>query len=162
MTWSDLVDNRAAVFDPLYDDLPALTGVRLRSVHLDGWAPTVTLRLDLPGFADRWEGQPADTVQCHLQFSHVEDLEMDGWQPPATVDFGFEELPGHRLAVRAAGAGVLLRFTANASVLAGHLSAFTRAADGGDGGPHQFVRRLDARLHRTVPPTTAKTFYEHL
>ncbi|MFI8105444.1 hypothetical protein [Streptomyces sp. NPDC086023] len=51
MTWSDLVANRAGVLFPLYDELPPLTGVRLRSVNLDGWAPTVTLRLDLPQLA---------------------------------------------------------------------------------------------------------------
>ncbi|MFJ6940561.1 Imm50 family immunity protein [Streptomyces sp. NPDC101132] len=150
------------MLDPLYDELPPLTGVRLRSVNLDGWAPTVTLRLDLPRFADRWEGAPGDTVQCHLQFTHVEDFEMEGWQPPVTVDVTLEELPGHRLDVRVSGAGTRLRFTSNASLLAGHVSVYERAADGGDAGPHQFLRKLDARLHRTVPPTTAKTFYEHL
>ncbi|MEV8531992.1 Imm50 family immunity protein [Streptomyces sp. NPDC051211] len=162
MTWSDLVANRRAVLDPLFDELPELTGVRLRSVRVDGWAPTVTLRIDLPVFPDRWEGALGDTVQCHLQFGHVADFAMEGWQPPATVDFSFEELPDHRLAVRVTGSGVRLSFTSHASPLAGHLSVFTQDADGGDGGPHQFVRKLDAKLYDTVPPITAKTFYEHL
>ncbi|WP_190344342.1 Imm50 family immunity protein [Streptomyces venezuelae] len=162
MTVSDLVANRRQVLDPLYDELPPLSGVRLRSVRLDGWAPAVTLRIDLPRFADRWEGGPGDTVQCHLQFGHVEDFAMDGWEPPVLVDITYEELAGHRLAVRVEGPGVRLAFTSNASLLAGHLSVFTQDSDGGDGGPHAFVRRLDAKLYDTVPPVTARTFYEHL
>ncbi|MFJ7154393.1 Imm50 family immunity protein [Streptomyces sp. NPDC101118] len=150
------------MLDPLYDEPPPLTGIRLRSVHLDGWAPTVTLRLDLPRFPDRWEGGPADTVQCHLQFLHVDDFELEGWDPPVTVDVALEGLPGHRLDVRIHGGGTRLHFTSNASLLVGHVSAYTRAADGSDAGPHRFRRTLDARLYDTVPPTTTKTFYEHL
>ncbi|MFG2297743.1 Imm50 family immunity protein [Streptomyces sp. NPDC048603] len=156
------IANGRQVLGALYDELPPLGGVRLRSVRIDGWAPTVTLRIDLPRFADRWEGEPGDTVQCHLQFGHVEDFEMDGWEPPAEVDITWEELPGHRLAVRVEGSGVRVSFTSDASPLAGHVSVFTADADGGDGGPHQFVRKLDSRLYRTVPPPTVKTFHEHL
>ncbi|MER5929376.1 hypothetical protein [Streptomyces sp. NPDC002054] len=152
---TDLVDLR-------FEELPELTGVRLRSVRMDGWAPTVTLRIDLPSLAGRWEAGPGETVQCHLQFGHVADFEMEGWRPPATVDFSFEELPDHRLAVRVAGPGVRVAFTSNASPLAGHLSVFAQDAEGGDGGPHAFVRKLDVRLYDTVPPVTARTFYEHL
>lgn len=49
MTRTDLVPNRD-VFAPYYDEVPELSGVRLRSVHLDAWGSVVALRLDLPGF----------------------------------------------------------------------------------------------------------------
>ncbi|BFP53543.1 hypothetical protein SCMC78_33500 [Streptomyces sp. CMC78] len=53
MTRTDLVPNRD-VFAPYYDEVPELSGVRLRSVHLDAWGSVVALRLDLPRFPDRW------------------------------------------------------------------------------------------------------------
>ncbi|MFD9368268.1 hypothetical protein ACFWA6_11260 [Streptomyces sp. NPDC060020] len=63
MTWTDLVPDRD-VFAPYYDEVPELSGVRLRSVHLDAWGSAVTLRLDLPRFPDRWDRGPGDTLQC--------------------------------------------------------------------------------------------------
>ncbi|MFF3678329.1 hypothetical protein ACFYYS_30710 [Streptomyces sp. NPDC002120] len=62
MTWTDLVPDRD-VFAPYYDEVPELSGVRLRSVHLDAWGSAVTLRLDLPRFPDRWDRGPGDTLQ---------------------------------------------------------------------------------------------------
>lgn len=66
--------------------MPDLTGVRLRSVPLDGWGSTLTLRLDLLRFPDRWGGGPGDTTQCQIAFPHVEDFVMEGWRPPVTAD----------------------------------------------------------------------------
>uniref|UniRef100_A0AAU2JT58 Immunity protein 50 of polymorphic toxin system n=1 Tax=Streptomyces sp. NBC_00049 TaxID=2903617 RepID=A0AAU2JT58_9ACTN len=158
MTWSDFVVN-GEPFAPYYDRVPELTGVRLRSVHLDAWGSAVVLRLDLPRFPDRWDGGPGDTMQCQVAFSHVEDFVLDGWRPPVTVDVVLTGLPLHRLAVRAGAPGTEVSFTANASVLAGSLSVFTRGQDGGDGGPHRFTRPVHKRLYETVPPTYVNTFH---
>lgn len=161
MNWIDFVVN-AEVFAPYYDELPPLRAVRLRSVHLDGWASAVTFRLDLPVFPDRWEAGPGDTMQCQLQFSHAADFVMDGWRPPVTADLEWAELAEHRIAVRVAADGAEVAFTANASVVAGRLGVFTRGADGGDGGPRHFTRLIERRLHPTLPPTHDNTFYERI
>lgn len=162
MTWNDFLVNAKDAFTTYYDGVPDLAGVRLRSVHLDGWDPTVTLRLDLPRFPDRWDGGPGDTMQCQLQFVMVQDFLMEGWQPPVTADVALCALPEHRLAVQVVAPGVAVSFTANASVLAGRFSVFTRDADGGDSGPHHFSRALERRLYPTVPPTYVNTFYERV
>ncbi|TDU80243.1 hypothetical protein [Streptomyces sp. KS 21] len=160
MTWTDFVVN--ADFTAYYDAVPDLTGVRLRSVHLDGWDPTVTLRLDLPRFPDRWEAAPGDTVQCQIQFAMVQDFLMEGWQPPVTADVVLRALPEHRLAVEVVAPGVAVSFTANASVLAGKISVFTQDADGGDSGSRSFTRPLETRLYPTLPPACVNTFYERV
>lgn len=162
MTWTDFVVNAKGTLTTYYDEVPDLTGVRLRSVHLDGWDPTVTLRFDLPRFPDRWDGVPGDTMQCQIQFSVVQDFLMEGWQPPVTADVALRALPEHRLAVQVAAPGVAVSFTASASVKAGRISVFTRGADGGDGGPHDFTRRLESKLYPTVPPPYVNTFYERV
>ncbi|MFJ3962274.1 hypothetical protein [Streptomyces sp. NPDC090036] len=76
VNWADLVPGPPALA-PYYDEVPGLTGVRLRSVHADGWGSCVILRLDLPRFPDRWDGGPGDTLQCQIGFSHVGDQ----WEP---------------------------------------------------------------------------------
>lgn len=160
--------NAEGAFAAYYDEVPDLTGVRLRSVHLDGWDPTVTLRFDLPVFPDRWtfpddrERGPGDTLQCQVRFYMVQDFLMEGRQPPVTADVSLRELPEHRLAVRVDAPGVAVSFTANASLKAGRFSVFTPDADGGDGGPHHFARRLESRLYPTVPPVYVNTFYERV
>lgn len=164
MTWNDFLVN-ADVFAPYYDELPPLTTVRLRSVHLDGWASAVTLRLDLPAFPDRWDAGSGDTMQCQLQFSHVEDFVMDGWRPPVTARIELTALaarPEHRISVRVTADGAEVAFTAHASVVAGRLGVFTRGADGADGGPRGFTRRLERRLYPELPPTHVNTFYERV
>ncbi|MCJ1678942.1 immunity 50 family protein [Streptomyces sp. APSN-46.1] len=161
MTWSDFVVN-AQAFATYYDEVPDLMGVRLRSVHLDGFDPTVTLRLDLPRFPDRWDGMPGDTMQCQIQFYMVQDFLMEGWQPPVTADITLRALPLHRLAVQVTAPGVAVSFTANASVKAGRISVFKLDPDGGDSGPHHFSRGLESKLYPTVPPTYVNTFYERV
>ncbi|MEV0410457.1 hypothetical protein AB0I68_06470 [Streptomyces sp. NPDC050448] len=37
-------------FEPYDDEVPEPAGVRLRSLHLDGWSPTVVLRFDTPRY----------------------------------------------------------------------------------------------------------------
>ncbi|MFJ6251683.1 MULTISPECIES: Imm50 family immunity protein [unclassified Streptomyces] len=161
MTWTDLVPNRD-VFAPYYDEVPELSGVRVRSVHLDAWGSVVTLRLDLARFPERWDREPGDTLQCHLAFLHVEDFEMTGWRPPVTADVVLTPLPRHRLAVRVAAPGLDLAYTSNATVLAGRLSVFTLDPDGEDSGPHQFTSILERKFFPTVPATHVNTFHEHL
>ncbi|WP_437087195.1 Imm50 family immunity protein [Streptomyces sp. enrichment culture] len=160
MTWTDLVVNPA--FRSLYDEVPDLTGVRLRSVHLDGWDATVTMRLDLPGFPDRWEGGPGDTMQCHIQFYTVRDFLMEGWRPPVTANVVLRALPEHRLSVELKAPGVTVTFTSHESLIAGKFSVFTRDTDGGDSGRHYFSRPLESKLYPTVPPTYVNTFYERV
>ncbi|WP_371618279.1 hypothetical protein [Streptomyces sp. NBC_00454] len=161
MTWNEFVVN-AEVFSPFYDELPPLTAVRIRSVHLDGWASAVTLRIDMPRFPDRWERGPGDTMQCQLQFSHARDFVMDGWRPPVTADVELAALPEYRIAVRVAADGAEVAFTANASVVAGRLGVFTRGPDGGDGGPRDFARPIERRRYPELPPTHDNTFYERV
>ncbi|WP_319597981.1 immunity 50 family protein [Streptomyces griseus] len=161
MTRTDLVPNRD-VFAPYYDEVPELSGVRLRSVHLDAWGSVVALRLDLPRFPDRWGRGPGDTMQCHLAFSHVEDFAMTGWRPPVTADVALTPLPRHRLAVRVAAPELDVSYTSNADVLAGRLSVFTLGPDGEDAGPHRFTSILERKLFPTVPEAHVNTFYEHL
>ncbi|MFB6827087.1 Imm50 family immunity protein [Streptomyces virginiae] len=160
MTWTDLVVNPD--LQSHYDEVPDLTGVRLRSVHVDGWDPTVTLRLDLPRFPDHWQGGPGDTMQCHIQFYMVQDFRMEGWQPPVTADVALRALPEHRLAVDVTGPGVTVSFTSNASLKAGRISVFTPDADGSDSGRHHFSRPVETKLYPTVPPTYVNTFYERV
>ncbi|MFF4446265.1 Imm50 family immunity protein [Streptomyces sp. NPDC001502] len=160
MTWNELVVN--ADLGSYYDQVPALEGVRLRSVHLDGWDPTVTLRLDMPRFPDRWSGGAGDTMQLHIQFSMVQDLRMEGWRPPVTAAIALRQLPEHRLSVDVTAPGVALSFTSNASLVAGRFSVFTRDADGGDSGRHHFARPLGNRLQPVIPPTCVNTFYERV
>ncbi|MFF0214424.1 Imm50 family immunity protein [Streptomyces vinaceus] len=160
MTWNDFVVN--ADFTAYYDEIPDLAGVRLRSVHLDGWDPTVTLRLDLPRYPDRWEGAPGDTLQCQIQFMMVREFLMEGWRPPVTADVVLRALPEHRLAVEVAAPGLAVSFTANASVKAGKISVFTQDAEGGDGGARSFARALESRLYPTLPPVHVNSFYERV
>jgi hypothetical protein len=143
MTWSDLVPNRRAVFDPYYDELPELAAVRVRSVHIDGWTPAVTVRIDLPRYPDRWERGDGDTAQCLLRFVGVESFLMKGWRPPVEADFTFTELPGNRIAVRGAGGSLDLSFVSDASVEATGLSVFVRGGDGGDDGTRHFAEPGD-------------------
>ncbi|MEU3771981.1 hypothetical protein AB0F11_01955 [Streptomyces sp. NPDC032472] len=160
MTWTDFVVN-ARAFATYYDEVPNLSGVRLRSVRLDGWDPTVTLRLDLP-FPDRWEGPPGDAAQCQIQFYMVQDFVMEGWRPPVTAEVSLRPLPEHRLAVHVTSTGVDVAFTSNASLKAGRFSVFTQDADGGDSGPHHFSRPLESKLYPTIPPMYVNTFYERV
>ncbi|MEV7558060.1 Imm50 family immunity protein [Streptomyces sp. NPDC089795] len=160
MSWSEFVVN--ADLGLYYDQVPDLTGVRVRSVHLDGWDPTVTLRLDLPRFPDRWSGGPGDTMQCHIQFSMVQDFRMEGWRPAVTGDIALGQLPDHRLAVGLEASGVSVSFTSNDSLLVGRFSVFTRDADGGDSGRHHFTRPLENRLPPMIPPPYANTFFERV
>lgn len=159
MNWADLVPG-PSVLAPYYDEVPGLTGIRLRSVHVDGWGSGVVLRLDLPRFPDRWDGGPGDTLQCQIGFVHVEDFVMEGWRPPVTADVGLTPLPRNRLAVHVTAPGTEVSFTSNASLSLGKAAVFTRGADGTDGGPRRHVRPFEDRLYPQLPPAYRNSFYE--
>ncbi|WP_194292909.1 Imm50 family immunity protein [Streptomyces smaragdinus] len=158
-TWTDLLRHPSPL-DRLFSSVPPLRGVRLRSVTLDRSGPTVTLRVDLPGVPDlvagKWE---CDTVQCQVRFLAVGGLRMSGWTPPVVVDVGLERLARRRVGVRVTGEGTRLVFVASDALDVGRVSAF-RAGD--DGGPHRFVRPLDARLYAGTPEPHERAFFEHL
>ncbi|MFI7012148.1 Imm50 family immunity protein [Streptomyces sp. NPDC050145] len=156
---------------PLYGTAPLpLASLRLRSVHLDWRGPTLTLRLDLPApplpLPEEWAAAGVDSVQGQLQFLAVEELEMDGWDPPVLASFALTELGGgeHRMRVEVSDreGRSLLRFTSHTDVLAGHLSGFRAGPGGADDGPHLFRSAVDAKRHSTVPDPSEKTFYERL
>ncbi|QNS04144.1 Imm50 family immunity protein [Streptomyces xanthii] len=156
---------------PLYGTAPlSLASLRLRSVHLDWRGPALTLRLDLPApslpLPEEWAVAGVDSVQGHLQFLAVANLELDGWDPPVLASFALTELGGGERRMRvevSAGEGPpFLRFTSHTDVLAGHLSGFRAGPGGVDSGPHLFRGPLDAKRHSTVPDPSEKTFYERL
>ncbi|WP_086694065.1 Imm50 family immunity protein [Streptomyces recifensis] len=168
---AELSPRNSAVLAPLYG--PArldLSSVRLRSVHLDWHGPTVTLRLDLPApplpLPEGWAAAGVDTVQGQLQFLAVEDLEMDAWEPGPLVAVELAVLSESRHRMRVAVSRddepEFLRFTGSTDVLVGHISGFRAGPESADSGAHQFLSRLDARLHTTVPDPSEKTFYESL
>ncbi|MFG3094856.1 Imm50 family immunity protein [Streptomyces sp. NPDC048202] len=168
---AELSPRNSEVLAPLYGPAPLdLSSVRLRSVHLDWHGPTVTLRLDLPApplpLPEEWAAADVDTVQGQLQFLAVADLELDAWEPGPLVSFELAVLSEsrHRMSVAVSHGGnpAFLRFTASTDVFVGHISGFRTGPESADNWPHQFLSRLDARLHTTVPDPSEKTFYESL
>ncbi|MGW6981340.1 hypothetical protein ACWGE1_18120 [Streptomyces sp. NPDC054932] len=159
MNWADRVPG-PPVLTAYYGEVPGLTGVRLRSVHADGWGSCVILRLDLPRPPDRGHAGPGDTLQCQIGFLHVEEFVMEGWRPPVTADIALTDLPRHRMAVHVTAPGTEVSFTANASLSLGKVGVFAPDADGGDGGPRRFDRAPESRLYPTLPPTHVNAFYE--
>ncbi|WUA84837.1 Imm50 family immunity protein [Streptomyces sp. NBC_00207] len=123
MTWTDFVVNAHAI-EPYYHEVPDLTGVRLRSVNLDGWDSAVVLRLDLPRFPDRWDDPSGDTMQCQIQFLMVQEFLMEGWQASVKADVSLHELSEHRLSVRVTAPGVSVSFTSNAFAQGGENHRF--------------------------------------
>jgi hypothetical protein len=130
---------------------PALRRVRIRSVHPDGWGGAVVLRIDLP------RPEHGDTLQCHLKFLAVEDFDLRLWEPPARADVALDPHGTQRLAVTVQGDRVALGFDAHRSLHVDHVSTYRST----ESGPRAFDSPLDARLHPVLPPTTARTFYEH-
>ncbi|WP_217253641.1 Imm50 family immunity protein [Streptomyces sp. AC602_WCS936] len=155
------------VLQQIYQRVPSLRDVRMRSINLNWRGPTLTLRLDFASFPEnapqQWVDADVDTVQCQLQFLAVEGVSLTEWEPPATASV---ELNRHgadrRMRVSVGGSGVSLDFDSSDSVLVGHVSAFKVQADGSDGGTHLFLSKLDARRHTALPDTCEKTFYERI
>ncbi|MFG3347658.1 Imm50 family immunity protein [Streptomyces sp. NPDC048018] len=163
-----LVIPNSQILTSLYGELPALDGLRLRSLQMNWRGPTVTLRVDLPVFPsrlpDEWAGSGVDTVQCHLQFLAVTDLTLAVWDPPASaVSFDVGSVQGgDRVRVTAVAPGVDLAFTSSRSALVGHVSAFRAGPDGSDAGRHLFAQALDRRRYESLPGPDEKNFYERL
>ncbi|MFI1322731.1 hypothetical protein EF913_04230 [Streptomyces sp. WAC04189] len=166
MTYSRYLMNPEKI-SALFGEIPEVTETRLRSINLNWRGPTVTLRVDLPGFPQRapqeWIDAGMDTVQCHFQFLAVHNLSLRRWDPPTDARFETERLTVRQgMHVSAVGTGVDLSFDSSDSVLVGHLSSFRSHPDGSDDGPHMFVSRVDSRRHTSLPQTDEKTFYERL
>lgn len=160
--WDEYLANPEQL-NACYDQVPELSGVRLRSINLNWRGPQITLRIDLPRFPERvpqeWRAEEVDTFQCHISFLAAEDIALADWSPPATADIALVPEELRRLRVGVSGLGVDLRFSCSDSLLVGHVSAFKIAPDGTDSGRHLFARRIDARLHSELPATYERTFY---
>ncbi|MFE6063533.1 Imm50 family immunity protein [Streptomyces sp. NPDC056431] len=165
LNWADLLVNPEDL-QRLYTALPPLSAVTVRSVHLNHYGPTVTLRIDLTEFPQNppseWRETGFDRLQCHLQFLAVEHLEMRGWNPPSIAEIQIERCGDHRIRLTAGSPSFTLSFEASDSVAIGHLSAFQESEDGADSGPRWFARKLDSRRFNQLPDLNEKTFYEHM
>lgn len=149
--WQEHITNADPLGGYFEDGPPPLAGIRVRSVHPDGWGQAVVLRIDLP------RERQGDTVQCHLNFLAVEHFRLDRWEPPATADVILTPLSEHRLAVTVRGERIALAFGAHRELHVTHVSVHR----GDEAGPREFAGAVDRRLHPVLPPTTARTFYEH-
>lgn len=162
MTWNKSLANGKQLND-LYDDVPELSGVRIRSINVNWRGPQINLRIDLPGFPEHtpeeWRTEGMDTFQCRIAFPDAEDIELSDWHPPATADIALEPEALRRLRVTVSGPGVDLQFSCSDSLLVDHMSAFKITQDGLDSGRHLFMRRLDARLYTELPATDDQRFY---
>ncbi|MFG2757000.1 Imm50 family immunity protein [Streptomyces wuyuanensis] len=165
LDWADHVPNGARL-KALYGTLPPLRQVIVRSLYLDHFGPSLTLRLDLPEFPRNhpaeWDEAGLDRFQCHLQFLAVAGLALEGWIPGARADI---ELEGHgrsTVRVRIESEGFRVSFEASDSILVGHMSAFRGGADGSDSGPRRFIGQLDSKRFGELPEVYEKTFYGHI
>lgn len=145
----------------LYGQFPSYDRLRIRSVNVSPFGPTLTLRVDLPEFpaepSEQWLAAGCDTLQCHFQFQAVEDLALSRWEPPAEARFNAWSVSGLATEVRVMGTGIALAFRTHPQFLIRHISAF-RASD--DEPEHHHLSRLDTKLHGTSEPaTTTETFY---
>ncbi|MFI6448865.1 Imm50 family immunity protein [Kitasatospora sp. NPDC050543] len=166
-TWSELLV-RSERLTALYTEPPPLDSLVLRSVHLSPYGPAVKLRVELPHFPDlapvAWTEAGCDRFEAQIEFMAVgEDLRMRGVPDRAVVDVEFSPLVQvheRRIGVAVRGPGFSLAFTAYAALKASHLNAYRS----GDADPYTaqrwFESRVDRHLHRVLPPTTRKAFYD--
>ncbi|MFD4720080.1 Imm50 family immunity protein [Streptomyces sp. NPDC058431] len=163
--WAELVRNSADL-QSLYTDIPSLTAVTVRSIHLNHFGPCLTLRIDLPKFPQNpppaWVDAELDQFQCHLEFIAIENLELRGWIPDGRSNLELHMRNHHKIFARIESSGFHLSFVASDSILIGHMSAYKTLPNGSDSGPRQFVRKLDAKMYDAIPPVYEKTFYEHI
>ncbi|MFJ6794274.1 hypothetical protein [Streptomyces sp. NPDC091268] len=153
--WHEHVTNGDPLGDFFEGAPPPLARVRVRSVHPDGWGQAVVLRIDLP------RERAGDTVQCHLNFLAVRDFRLDRWEPPATADITLSPVDGtgaeQRLAVDVRGERIALAFDAYRGLQVTRVSRYR----GTESGPREWAGPVERRLYPVLPPTTARTFYEH-
>ena len=92
MKWYKMLLNPQAL-ERLYDDVPALRGVELYSVHLKRDGPTLGLILDLPRFPDhpsaRWPPE-SNAIQVSLSFYTIRNARMVGWSSRMLADINFD------------------------------------------------------------------------
>lgn len=150
----------------LYSTVPSLQSVRLRSFHLNWRGPTLTMRIDLPHYPDKptpaLTGTDHDTLQIHLQFLAVDDLDAHGWIPDAPVDIILAPLDKRRTRTSISAAQINFSFTSSDTLTIGHISTFRSSKEGSDEGSHAFLSPLDARRFTSVPNTHESTFYERI
>ncbi|NLU66989.1 Imm50 family immunity protein [Streptomyces sp. HNM0574] len=145
----------------LYGRFPEYGRLRIRSVNVNPYGPTLTLRVDLPegpeAPPEQWQTAECDTVQCHFQFQAVENLALSRWEPPTEAHLKASRLTDRTTEVRVTGAGIALTFQAHPQFLIRHISGFR---SGTTSPEHHYLNRLDAKLHGTgEPATTTETFH---
>ncbi|MEC4014881.1 Imm50 family immunity protein [Streptomyces sp. H27-D2] len=150
----------------LYLTIPSLHSIKVRSIHLDRWGPTLTLRFDLPEFPHvprvEWQEPDCDTFQCQVQFLAVADVAMTQWQPPVTANITMLPRDLRRLEISVEGLGVNLSFSSSDSLIIGHMGAFKTTPEGADSGRHCYLSKLDAMRFGSTPAPHEKTFNEHI
>ncbi|WP_078496516.1 Imm50 family immunity protein [Streptomyces anulatus] len=163
--WADLLTTKRGL-DTLYDTVPPLESVRLRSFHLSWRGPTIIARVDLPTYPENplreWFERDHDTLQIHVQFLAMDELIVRGWIPSSPVDFSFSRLDRRRLLTRITGAGLEVSFTCSDSLGVGHISSFRSLASRPEGEGRSFLQPLDARRFSALPETFESTYYERV
>lgn len=163
-SWADHLIPNTRRLDRYYRDNPELVGVTVRSFRLQREGPVITLRIDLPRFADRppeeWVAAGLNRVQCRVAFIAVDDVVVTGLRLPTVATVRLARRPPHRIAVEVAGEGLRAAFTAADAVRLSAVSAFHGSADRIDDGPHHFTGRVERLLHTAVPTPDAENFHE--
>jgi len=158
--WAEVLTNRP-LLEVYYSTVPPLSGIALRSVHLDRAGPTLTLRLALPEFPDRplpeWVEAGYDRFQCQVQFLGVAELNMRGWRSGAVADVTLTPESRRRVRVVVAAEGVSLTFTASDHLTVGKPSAYRVDANG---ERHSYIRKVDRlRLRDGLPEVWDRSFH---
>lgn len=129
-SWVDHLANPGMV-DRVYSVPPDLVEVDLFSVDLNREGPYLTLRFNLPTYADKpldeWVAGQANTVQAHLGFFGVKDLVMSGWADTNVVAVELELVDDETLAVEVRGDSTLITFKCNRYLNLNKLSAHHRS-----------------------------------
>ncbi|MFI5649829.1 Imm50 family immunity protein [Streptomyces anulatus] len=163
--WADLLTTKRGL-DALYDTIPSLESVRLRSFHLSWRGPAIIARVDLAVYPDNppreCSERDHDTLQIHVQFLAMDELVVRGWIPSGPVDFSFSSLDRRRLFTRVNGAGLEVSFTCSDSLGIGHISSFRSSASTPESEGRIFLQPLDARRFSVLPETSESTYYERI
>ena len=89
MRWHDFISNPKAI-TYLYNEVPPLDSMEVKSIILKSSGPTLTFCMDFPRFADnkppRW-AKESNTVSVELDFFAVKNLHIDGFSPIQNLDF---------------------------------------------------------------------------
>ncbi|MER5971314.1 Imm50 family immunity protein [Streptomyces sp. NPDC002055] len=163
-SWIGYVRNRE-LLDRFYTSVPPLESVAVRSVNLSRVGPTVTLRFDLPGFANKpdeeWVEHHCDRFQCQVKFLAVDQLSMRSWSPPAVASVALRPRPLRRIHVHVTGEGIDLDFTSSDSLLVAWVSAYAYDRDATPGSEtYYYASPLGRRRYGSIlPEVTERNFY---